>query len=196
MNTKIQKVILMGLCCFIAVSVGAPIDYTKIQDGTILDSAGNPITVGYDQWGYNYQAHIFNGYYWNFQRPNPPVTEGDVVLQMKWNDAWLANTSRDGDNLLDRHYGFDEYIGSGAWLTNHMVSTNDDGVVWTYFVKIIAVTDTDTPIDGIWYNADGIEIGPVIWGSFAIIQEVGSETDPSSHGLQYVSPGNAGLGNL
>ena len=166
----------------------------------MLDSAGNPITVGYDQWGYNYQAHMFNGYYENYSRPEIPVTEGDVVLQMKWNDAWLANTSRDGDYKLDRHFGFPTYINSGAWLTNHMVGINEDGTVWTYFVKIIAVTDADTQElkDGVpyWYDADGIEIGEVIWGSFAIIQDVTNDKSTGSHGLQYVSPGNAGLGNL
>ncbi len=195
MSTRIQKVVLMGLCCFVAVSVGAPIDYAKIQDGTILDSNGVPITVGYDQWGYNYQAHIFNGYYDNYSRPTNPVTEG-TVLQMKWNDAWLANTDRDGDNFLDRHYGYTSYIDSGAWLTNHMVGINEDETVWTYFVKIIAVTSSDYENGGIWYTEDDIEIGEVIWGSFAIIQVVENDPSTGSHGLQYVSPGNAGLGNL
>ncbi|MBW7992333.1 MAG: hypothetical protein FVQ84_20285 [Planctomycetes bacterium] len=196
MSTRIQKVVLMGLCCFITVSVGAPIDYERIQDGTIFDSNGDPITLGYDQWGYNYQAHIFNGYYDNYTRSGTPVTEGDVVLQMKWNDAWLANSDRDGDYLLDRHFGFDSYIGSGAWLTNHMVGINEDGTVWTYFVKIIAVTSTDEATGGIWYTEGGIEIGEVIWGQFAIIQVVENDPGTGTHGLQYVSPGNAGLGNL
>ena len=26
--------------------------------------AGKPDDKGFDQWGYNYQAHIFNGLYW------------------------------------------------------------------------------------------------------------------------------------
>jgi hypothetical protein len=34
---------------------------TTIQDGTLLTSDGEVITTGYDQWGYNYQAHMFNG---------------------------------------------------------------------------------------------------------------------------------------
>jgi hypothetical protein len=39
-----------------------------IQSGTITDSAGNPIAMGFDQYGYNYQAHMFNGYADNFRR--------------------------------------------------------------------------------------------------------------------------------
>ena len=94
-----------------------------IQDG-LLDSQGNPIVLGFDKWGYNYQAHIFNGLYENFSRPNPPVTASDFKLQMKWNAAWLSNTDCDGDGRLDRFYGFDSYIGSGAWLTKNLSVNN------------------------------------------------------------------------
>jgi hypothetical protein len=36
---------------------------TTIQDGQLLTSDGNVITTGFDQWGYNYQVHMFNGTY-------------------------------------------------------------------------------------------------------------------------------------
>ena len=42
---------------------------------------------------------------------------------------------------------------------------------------------------GIWYEADGTEIGSVIWGSFAITQEVAS-----GEGVIYLSPAGPGLG--
>ncbi len=109
---------------------------------------------------------------------------------MKWNDAWLSNLDCDGDGKLDRHYGHDSYIGSGAWLTNHMKGTNEDGN-WTYFVKIVAVPEDAELEDGIWYAADGTEIGPVIWGQFAIIQEV-----ESGLGATYVSPSGPGFGKF
>ena len=114
---------------------------------------------------------------------------------MKWNDAWISNTSCDSDALLDRHFGFPAYQGSGAWLTNHQSGVNDDGTKWNYFVKIVAAPADANKIGGFWYTADGTEIGPVIWGEFAIILQV--ENDPSlgSHGVQYVSPNNAGFGS-
>jgi len=171
---------------------------TTIQDGTLLTSDGNVITTGYDEWGYNYQAHMFNGMYCDYHpiyRPGGPYHEwcqanyGDVKLIMKWNDAWLSNKDCTGDGLLDRHYGFDSYIGSGAWTTNHM-SGGKGKDHWTYFVKIVAVPE-DAILEGdIWYTADGIEIGPEIWGAFAIIQEVESGT-----GVLYLSPAGPGLGN-
>ena len=180
--------------------------------------AGQPIPVDFDIYGYNYQGHIFEGSYANaylgrdgfppypyegteqdkadYVLANPTVVGHwtwpyrDVYLQMKWNDAWLANTDRDGDGKLDRFYGFTSYIGSGAWLTNHQSGgIEEDGTEWTYFVKIVAAPADAEAVDGTWYAADGTEIGLVIWGAFAIIQEV-------EGGLQYGSPAGPGLGNL
>lgn len=169
---------------------------TTIQSGELYASTGEVLTTGFDAYGYNYQAHQYIGYYGNYQRPPQPVDWG-YRLMMKWNDAWLANVDCDGDGKLDRHYGFDSYIGSGAWLTNHQQGEDEiDGQVckWTYFVKIIAAPAEATLADGIWYAADGTEIGPAIWGQFAIIQEVVNDPCGGLHGLQYVSPDHAGFG--
>jgi len=97
-------------------------DCATIQDGTIESSTGELLTIGYDEFGYNYQAHMFNGRYCDYDR----VIGGDycdVDLIMKWNDAWLSNKDCDDDDLLDRHLGFPSYIGSGAWCTNHQSGT-------------------------------------------------------------------------
>ncbi len=173
-------------------------DCTTIQSGGIVDSAGNTIFVGYDQWGYNYQAKMFNGFYDNASRPLIPVTEDDTILMMKWNDAWLSNQDCDGDGLLDRHYGFATYIGSGAWLTNHMWGTYEDidGVecTWNYFVKIVAAPADAYTENGNWYTADGTEIGAVIWGAFAIIQDITNDPCAGLHGVYYKSPAGPGFG--
>ncbi len=161
---------------------------TTIKDGTLLASTGEPLVLGYDEFGYNYQAHMFNGRYCDYNR----VTGGDycdVELMMKWNDAWLSNKDCDGDGELDRHLGFDSYIGSGAWCTNHQRGEDENGK-WTYFVKIVAAPEDAYAEGGTWYAADGTEIGPVIWGAFATIQEV-----YSGEGATYVSPSGPGLGN-
>jgi len=140
---------------------------------------------GFDQFGYNYKANIFNGNYCNYDR----VMGGefcDVHLQMKWNDAWL-NENR------ERHVGYDSYIGSGAWLTNHDVGVNEDGSTWTYFVKIIA-----KPSVG-FACPDSSEI----WGDFCVIQQVVTGNPPSDFMTydgwpfpgNYKSPLGPGLGN-
>jgi len=167
-----------------------------IQQGSITDSAGNPLTTGYDAWGYNYQAMIFNGFYDNFTRPATPVTSGDSLI-MKWNDAWLSNKDCDGDGKLDRHYGYSSYKGSGAWLTNHMSgSYEEDGKTyhWTYFVKIVAVPADAILTNGTWYTSGGVEIGSQIWGDFAVVQEVYNDEGAGEHGVMYKSPASPGFG--
>ncbi len=190
---------------------------TRIQDGVIKYSvghylAGQPIKVGYDIFGYNYEAHMFKGSYANaylggygfppykgddaaYLSANPTAKNvwcwpwRNVQLLMKWNDAWISNMDRDGDGKLDRHYGFPTYIGSGAWETNHMSEKS-----WNDFVKIVAVPADAVKVAGIWYTADGVEIGPVIWGEFATIQEVYNEQHSEYHGILYNAPGPTGFG--
>lgn len=200
-----------------SVSAAPKIGIT-IQDGILKYSAGHYLAgqllkTGFDIFGYNYQAHEY-GYdsYVNVYigRDGLPPYDGNDAeylalypqvatkwywpyrndqVAMKWNDAWLSNMDRDGDGKLDRHYGFVSYIGSGAWLTNHMRGVNLDGTKWTYFVKIIAAPSDATKSGGIWYTSDDVEIGPEIWGSFVVIQEINSGTTPN-----YVSPSGPGLG--
>jgi len=171
---------------------------TTIRSGELLASDGSVIQTGYDEFGYNYQAHLFNGRYCDCDR----VVGGascDVDLVMKWNDAWLSNMSCDEDSLLDRYFGYDSYIGSGAWLTNHQSGEyeTEEGETckWNYFVKIVAVPADANLVGAIWYTADGTEIGPAIWGAFAIIQEVENDPCAGIHGAQYISPTRPGLGN-
>ncbi|MBI2527397.1 MAG: hypothetical protein HYV93_15595 [Candidatus Rokubacteria bacterium] len=169
-----------------------------IPQGGIVNSAGEVIEPGYDQWGYNYQARIFNGLYCDSYR-NAAWCQAyaDVELQMKWNDAWLSNQDCTGDGLLDRHYGYPAYRGSGAWLTNHMRGVYEDNGArceWTDFVKIVAAPTDAYLAGGIWHDASGAAIGPSIWGEFAVIQEV--YNDPcGGYGGLLMKGVRPGLGN-
>jgi len=180
--------------------------------------AGQPIPTGYDAYGYNYQAHQFRGSYFNvysggagypawqgndeaYLTANPMASTHwawpyrEVNLVMKWNDAWISNKDCDGDGKLDRYYGYSSYIGSGAWETNHQWGYNDDGTKWNYFCKIVAAPADATNVGGFWYTTEGVEIGPAIWGAFAITQEVYTDPAVDLHGVQYISPNNAGFGS-
>lgn len=161
------------------------------------------VEKGFNDDGYNYQAHLYVG-------DNGNV---DDHLVMKWNDAWLSNKDRgtqlpngglftdlstpDGD--LDRHYGYDTYFDSGAWCTNHWSGTYVDDVTgktqhWTATYKIIALKSTDVLVGGYWFTANGKEIGELIWGQFAITLYVYNDTGTGDHGVFY--KGQPGLGNL
>jgi hypothetical protein len=193
------------ICLIAAVAVlvfaqsGAFAKCTTIQSGTLVASDGSTIVTGYDQWGYNYQAHMFNGGYCDAYRDAAWCQSyKDIEIVMKWNDAWLSNKDCDGDGLLDRHPGFTSYIGSGAWETNHMKGVYDmDGksCTWIDFYKIVAVpADAIKKANGMWYSASGTEIGQDIWGEFAIIEEIYNDPCGGFHGKVYISPDHAGLG--
>jgi len=170
---------------------------------TGFDQKGNETSWengnAFDEWGYNYNGHMFSGRYCDFRRGEPGWWDEfcDVDLIMKWNDTWLSNQDRDNDGELDRHWGYDSYIGSGAWETNHMRGEYElDGRAckWTYFVKIVAVPEDASLQNDIWYAADGTEIGPLEWGAFAVIQKVYNDPCGGFHGIEYLSPHHAGFG--
>lgn len=128
---------------------------------------------GYDEYGYNYQAHMFNGLYSDYDRVHGGDGE-DIHLMMKWSDTWLSNQDRNGDGELDRgdppDYG--SSAADGAWLTNHMRGRDENGKKWSYFVKI--VYPTGGPVDE---NNDGFDDnlnGEIIWGAFVVVKEVES----------------------
>jgi hypothetical protein len=162
---------------------GGPKGCTSIQSGTLVDGAGNPIVTGYDQFGYNYQAHMFNGTYDSSDRTLDGTywgSTGDYVddkLMMKWSDDWLSNQDCTGDGKLDR----DGLTGiSKGWLTNHIEGDYYDAFGnlqdYTYFVKIV------------WVGPGGD-----LWGEYTIIEEVNNDPAGGFEGLQYKS-GAAGLG--
>ncbi len=226
-------IFMMSTLTFV-VSAKPKKGYNTITEGEVLYSAGHylsdqVIPTGFDDYGYNYQGHMFKGSYFNVYAGRdgfPAWTGGDdeaylaensgaenhwawpyreVKLVMKWNDAWLSNMDRDDDGSLDRHYGYETYIGSGAWETNHQWGLNDDGTRWNYFVKIVAVPGDAYYVDAnlnnkaddgeMWYTSEEIEIGPSIWSSFAKTMWVENDPAYNVHGAQYVSPESAGFGH-
>ena len=216
-------------------------DCVTVKQRTIPYSTGHylhgvqPISPGYDDFGYNYQAHMFNGYYPNayLGKDGFPPYEGDdeiyiqrlndegytaeeianvqnkwywsnrdITLMMKWSDVWLSNKDCNNDDKLDRGYLCDTTNANssaceGSWLTNHQSgSCVVDGKEhhWTYFVKIIYPTDGSYVDEGYWYAEDGTQIGPTLWGAYAIIQQVDNDPCAELHGISYRSPAGPGLG--
>ena len=193
----------LALVFTFSIQVMAADGCTTIKDGTLTASDGFTILeTGFDEFGYNYQAHMFNGRYCDYDRvPGGSYCEVDLV--MKWNDIWLSNQDCNGDGNLDRGYTCDPTNANnsgcaGAWCTNHQkgtyVDSNGKKQRWEYLVKIVAPAADAYVDNGIWYTAGGEEIGPVIWGAFAIIQQVYNDTGTGEHGIEYLSPFNAGLG--
>jgi hypothetical protein len=163
------------LCLALSGSARAHDQCATIPDGTIYGDRGEQLTVGFDEWGYNYRAHFFFGLYCDAQHDAEWCQPyRDVRLVMNWNDAWLSNRDCDGDGKLDRHFGFDSYLGSGAYLTNLMHGSYEHQgreCPWIYFAKFEAAPVDGSIADGVWYDADGEELGPVTWEEFAMTKE-------------------------
>lgn len=156
----------------------------KIQDGTILSSTGEVLTTGFDEYGYNYQAHLFEGTYDSSDR-NIDGTywgqTGDYVddsLSMKWSDDWLANVDCNGDHKLDR--GLVNGVVGGTslgWTTNHVngdyFDANGEVQHYTYFVKIGYVGP-----------------GGSLWGAYEVLEEVYNDPAAGPHGVtHFYDPG-------
>lgn len=168
-RTILFAALVVALFAIAATPAAAAGSCVTIQSGLLLYQAGNylagqPITTGVNPYGYNYQAHAFNGNYFNAYAGGaglPPYNGGDAAylaanpgaashwawpyrgidLSMKWNDSWLSNQDCDGDGKLDRHFGYPAYTGSGAWLTNHeswTVTVNGKDRNANDFIKIVA----------------------------------------------------------
>lgn len=172
---------------------------TNIQSGDLVTSAGEVIAIGFDRWGYNYQGRMFSGGFCDAYRDDALCQPFEGInLLMQWNDQWLSNEDCDGDGDLDRHRGFDSYIGSGAWVTNQMTGEYSDGEGNTCqlssFSKIVAVPADADLVEGIWYTAGGDEIGTDILGEFAITMLIYSDTCLGEHPLLYASPDGVGFG--
>lgn len=174
---------------------GPKADCATIPEGGLQTTDGQFILSGFDQWGYNYGAHLFNGEYCDVYR-NAAWCQAyrGVSLSMKWNEEWLASSDCDGDGLLDRHRGFATYRGSGAWTTNHMSGKDSGGRRWVYFVKIVAAPEDARLQGGVWYAPNGKAIGYAIWGEFAVLLEVENDPTTGNHGQTYKSAVAPGFG--
>ena len=193
MKRFLAIVLALGLMLAMgSVWAAGPSKCVTIQSGTLLNSAGDVIKPGPDQWGYNYQALMFNGDYCDsYRNATWCQPHKGINLLMKWSEGWLSNKDCNGDGLLDRHNGFASYRGSGAWLTNHQsgeVEVDGKMTQWVYFVKIVAAPLDAFALGGNWYAADGTKIGPQIWGDFVIIQQISNDPSAGEHGVLFKSP--------
>jgi hypothetical protein len=179
-------ILFVALFAFSVTGAGAKKECTTISSGTLYSPSGKLATLGFDEYGYNYQAHLFKGYYGNYREPPLPVNWG-YRFSMKWNDAWMSNKDCDGDNILDKHFGFESYTGSGAWMMNHFQGEyEENGTIcqWNKLVLIEAVPEGSYKQAGVYYTAAGSEIGVVTWEHFATTRTVHNDSCKELHGRQ------------
>lgn len=186
-----MKKVYLLLAVIILVTVSC--DKNDISEEVSMESAfkSDNAKGGYDAYGLNEQANMFNGTYANnylgrdgfppytgdtdtYLEENPGAASKwywpyrDTKLVMKWNDAWAFN--------------------EGAWIINQMSGNyiGDDGKKhhWTEFYKIELAPKNATLSNNVWHREDGSIIGENIWGAFAITQHVFNDPYDGYHGLQ------------
>lgn len=155
--------------------------------------AAKPVGKGFDQWGYNYQARIFNGLFGNADENRPGDGNPDTYLGsstdsydyydkdgkyhkvtvnvagshliMKWSEVWhMAVFGPDGIRNSDD----EEPWGQGAWCTNHVVGT---GTIYDIDGTVIYEGHL-TILSKIKWVGDTTGYTNPIWGPMAVIQKV------------------------
>lgn len=132
-----------------------------------LTFAAKPADKGFDQYGYNNTARIFNGTgtSWCQAKSLPDNCMGIYSpdkLVMKWNAEWDRGNAED----------WTDSNGYDAWENNEWNGKGvkgGSGAVWHYKIKWVGACGADGTV-----LADG---GYCIWGQFDVLMDQGS--DPS-----------------
>lgn len=155
---------------------------------------------GYDDWGFNFQAHNFNSYLVNAMIGDPAFAgmphyrqpglvyhgEGQVfwdnlVAEYPYfNDMMLPGLldckmeMKWNDALLDTNGIYPPtWNDTGAWIIfKYKMNSGDER--WTHVRKLVSISTGDELIDGFWYNSEGQEIGmqSYYWADTLIIKQV------------------------
>ena len=136
----------------------------KGAGGSCTLANGNPAQTGFDQYGYNRCAHVFNGTWEGYctepKRNAAPDCYGvarTTKLIMKWNEEW------DRGNATGWEKGpYD------AYLDNEIRGTYIDGTPFSEHFK--TRWDAGCAANGVSSNG-----GSCIWGPFEILMDQGTE---------------------
>lgn len=125
---------------------------------------GNVVATGFDSFGYNRCASIFNGTFAGYcaQRSQGPTcagTTGDTKLVMKWNDGWDLGNFEGWSN--GPYY---------ATLDNEINGALADGTPFSEHFK--TRWDAGCVASGGVTSSNG---GSCIWGQFEILMDQGTQ---------------------
>jgi hypothetical protein len=181
MSTMLARSAALALSCITCAEALAQEEplCAQISEGEIVGADGLPLSSGPNAQGYDYELHKFEGPYCDTMGNTAACAPyANVRLTMLWNDAWLSNQDCDGDELLDRHFGYASYRGSGAELTNIMTAPferDGEACEWHYVTWFAAAPLDATLVNGVWMNADGTRLGAAIWTHFATVNTLYQE---------------------
>jgi len=139
---------------------------------------------GFDQYGYNRTARIFNGTgtQWCLARHAPADCLGAYTLDhlvMKWNAEWDRGNAE----------GWTDPDGYRAWEDNEWNGNCDgcSGAVWHYKIQWVGACGSDGTV-----LADG---GYCIWGQFSVLMDQGHDPNLGTGHIWFTLATPNGYGN-
>ncbi|WP_163710140.1 hypothetical protein [Mangrovibacterium lignilyticum] len=176
--------------------------------------------TGFDEWGFNWNAQQFNGYLvnmmlgdaffdgWPHYKQHVYNGEGQEFWDMLVAnyDYWiymmpfeLLDTKLNAHwntGLISKEGGYPAtWVDSDGWIV-FKYSGVMDGQCWSHMRKLVSSRSTDMLVDGIWYNAEGEEIGfeSMYWPELIVVQVVNEGEMPPFFYDEYNSPWGPGYG--
>lgn len=153
---------------------------TAARTDPSFSSAGNG---GFNQFGYNYTARIFNGPADGVDKSLDGTVWGDPTyandhLVMKWNAAWDAcNVEQTPASC------------TGAWTDNEWNGkvSGGSGQIWHYKIKWVGPCGADYTV-----LPDG---GYCIWGQYEVVMDQGQDPNVGPGHLWFAHARPNGYGN-
>ena len=162
-------------------SIDDTTDLTQIQETELAAKNNKNISSGFNEYGFNWNAHHFNGILMNvfFSDPMfegapfygmPPYTgDDDDYLNNNpeaadlpfwiWNYRHVNLVMHWNEALISREAVYNmPWFNSTAFITFHY-SGGEGDTRWSQFQKMVAAKETDNFLEGKWYNKNEDEIG-------------------------------------
>lgn len=176
--------------------------------------------MGFDEWGFNWNAHQFNGYLINMMLGDHYFMGWQHYQQHVYNGEGLEFW-----NMLVTNYDYFPYlmpielldtklnahwndaliskegvypaiwVDSDAWIV-FKYSGKVGNKNWSHLRKLVASKSTDNLENGIWYNDQWEEIGfeSMYWPELIVVQVINTGEIPSFFYDEYRSPWGPGYG--
>jgi hypothetical protein len=187
-----------------------------------LKSSKNDKLTGFDEWGFNWNAHQFKGYTINmmfgdhffmyYPHYKKYVYKGEgpdfwdmVVSEFSYFPMLMPGElleskllCRWNEALISSEGEYPAgWMDTDAWIVFNY-SGEIEGKHWKSMRKLVAAKSTDQLVEGVWYNEQGDEIGldALFWTDLIVVQVVNNGEVPPFPFFysDYNSPNGPGYG--
>lgn len=198
-------------------------DSVPVETELKSSNADKTKLTGFDDWGFNFTAQIFEGYLINAMFGDPVFKgqehfkemvyhgEGisfweEVLVNYPYFQYMMPSGLLDcklkmkwNSELLSREGIYPStWIDSNAWIVFHYKMNTDDQQ-WTQIRTLVALKSSYVLNNGLWYNENGDEVGKqsYYWPELMITKVINNGDNPfvpMAMPADYRSPNGAGMG--